>query len=127
MIEVILNDRLGKKVRVKCKYVEDLDDALPLGAGPVRSPLVLILLHQQRVGFLSLAFTHIHAAFAFDPLFCMFIHSEDDTVGDLKKLVAAHIGTRPEKIRIQKWYIIYKVRACVCVCVCVCARAFLLL
>mgnify|MGYP006160543401 CR=1 FL=1 len=36
--------------------------------------------------------------------------SEDDTVGDLKKLVAAHIGTRPEKIRIQKWYIIYKVR-----------------
>ena len=29
--------------------------------------------------------------------------SEDDTVGDLKKLVAAQTGTRPEKIRIQKW------------------------
>ncbi len=37
-------------------------------------------------------------------------HSEDDTIGDLKKLVAAQTGTRPEKIRIQKWYNIYKVR-----------------
>lgn len=45
MIEVILNDRLGKKVRIKC--------------------------------------------------------NEDDTIGDLKKLVAAQTGTRPEKIRIQ--------------------------
>ncbi|OAE26242.1 hypothetical protein AXG93_3786s1220 [Marchantia polymorpha subsp. ruderalis] len=52
MIEVVLNDRLGKKVRVKC--------------------------------------------------------NEDDTIGDLKKLVAAQTGTRAEKIRIQKWYIIYK-------------------
>ena len=43
MIEVILNDRLGKKIRVKC--------------------------------------------------------NEDDTIGDLKKLVAAQTGTRPEKIR----------------------------
>ncbi len=47
MIEVVLNDRLGKKIRVKC--------------------------------------------------------NPDDTVGDLKKLVAAQTGTRPEKIRIQKW------------------------
>lgn len=52
MIEVVLNDRLGKKIRVKC--------------------------------------------------------NEDDTVGDLKKLVAAQTGTRPEKIRIQKWHIVYK-------------------
>ena len=52
MIEVVLNDRLGKKIRVKC--------------------------------------------------------NEDDTIGDLKKLVAAQVGTRPEKIRIQKWYTIYK-------------------
>jgi len=52
MIEVILNDRLGKKIRVKC--------------------------------------------------------NEDDTIGDLKKLTAAQCGTRPEKIRIQKWYNIYK-------------------
>lgn len=43
MIEVICNDRVGKKVRVKC--------------------------------------------------------NEDDTIGDLKKLIAAQVGTRPEKIR----------------------------
>ena len=36
---------------------------------------------------------------------------QDDTIGDLKKLVAAQTGTRPEKIRIQKWYNIYKVDA----------------
>jgi hypothetical protein len=30
--------------------------------------------------------------------------NEDDTIGDLKKLVAAQTGTRPEKIRIQKWW-----------------------
>lgn len=47
MIEVVLNDRLGKKVRVKC--------------------------------------------------------NANDTVGDLKKLAAAQLGTRAEKIRIQKW------------------------
>jgi ubiquitin-like protein 5 len=52
MIEVLLNDRLGKKVRVKC--------------------------------------------------------NEDDTIGDLKKLAAAQLGTRPEKLRIQKWYTVYK-------------------
>ncbi|KAB5544143.1 hypothetical protein DKX38_012255 [Salix brachista] len=49
MLEVVLNDRLGKKVRVKC--------------------------------------------------------NDDDTIGDLKKLVAAQTGTRAEKIRIQKWLI----------------------
>lgn len=44
MIEVIVNDRLGKKHRVKC--------------------------------------------------------CPDDTIGDFKKLVAAQIGTRPEKIKL---------------------------
>lgn len=52
MIEVVLNDRLGKKVRVKC--------------------------------------------------------NEDDTVGDLKKLAAAQTGTRPDKIRLQKWNTVFK-------------------
>ena len=53
MIEVVLNDRLGKKVRVKC--------------------------------------------------------NEDDTIGDLKKLVALVTAmNRPEKIRIQKGYTVYK-------------------
>lgn len=32
----------------------------------------------------------------------------DDTIGDLKKLVAAQTGTRPEKIRIQKSTTVYK-------------------
>eukprot|EP00124_Ichthyophonus_hoferi_P001568 Ihof_evm7s85 gene=Ihof_evmTU7s85 len=52
MIEITCNDRLGKKVRVKC--------------------------------------------------------NEDDTVGDLKKLVAAQTGTRYEKIVLKKWYTIFK-------------------
>ncbi len=52
MIEVVANDRLGKKVRVKC--------------------------------------------------------NEDDLIGDLKKLIAAQIGTRPEKIRLQKWHTVFK-------------------
>lgn len=52
MIEVILNDRLGKKVRVKC--------------------------------------------------------NPEDTIGQLKMLAAALLGTRPHKLRIQKWNIIYK-------------------
>ena len=52
MIEIVVNDRLGKKSRVKC--------------------------------------------------------SPEDTVGDLKKLIAAQIGTRPDKIRLQKWYKVFK-------------------
>jgi len=32
----------------------------------------------------------------------------DDTVGDLKLLIAAQTGTRPEKIILKKWYTIFK-------------------
>lgn len=52
MIEIIANDRLGRKVRVKC------------------SPL--------------------------------------DTVGDLKKLIAAQTGTPASKIQLKKWYSVFK-------------------
>ncbi|KAG8901776.1 ubiquitin-like modifier hub1 [Tulasnella sp. 403] len=52
LIEVIANDRLGRKVRVKC--------------------------------------------------------SPDDTVGDLKKLIAAQTGTSAEKIQLKKWYTTFK-------------------
>ncbi|GAA5911494.1 hypothetical protein JCM8208_006856 [Rhodotorula glutinis] len=52
LIEVIANDRLGNKVRVKC--------------------------------------------------------DSEDTVGDLKKLIAAQTGTKAEKIVLKKWYTIYK-------------------
>ncbi|KAG8972509.1 ubiquitin-like modifier hub1, partial [Tulasnella sp. 427] len=34
--------------------------------------------------------------------------SPDDTIGDLKKLIAAQTGTTPEKIQLKKWYTIYK-------------------
>ena len=54
MIEITCNDRLGKKVRVKC--------------------------------------------------------NPDDTVGDLKKLIAAQTGTKWERIVLKKWYTIFKVR-----------------
>lgn len=52
MIEIICNDRLGKKVRVKC--------------------------------------------------------NQDDTIGTLKLLISAQIGTKAEKIVLKKWYTIYK-------------------
>ncbi|CAH0405715.1 unnamed protein product [Chilo suppressalis] len=52
MLEVTCNDRLGKKVRVKC--------------------------------------------------------NPDDTVGDLKKLIAAQTGTRYDKIVLKKWYTVFK-------------------
>ena len=52
MLEITCNDRLGKKIRVKC--------------------------------------------------------NEDDTIGDLKKLIAAQTGTRAEKIVLKKWYNIFK-------------------
>lgn len=32
----------------------------------------------------------------------------DDTIGDLKKLVAAQTGTRADKLKIQKWHTVYK-------------------
>ena len=34
--------------------------------------------------------------------------NSDDTIGDLKKLIAAQCGTAPEKIRLQKWYRTYQ-------------------
>ncbi|KAL5012003.1 hypothetical protein ScPMuIL_010554 [Solemya velum] len=52
MIEITCNDRLGKKVRVKC--------------------------------------------------------NADDTIGDLKKLIAAQTGTKSDRIVLKKWYTIFK-------------------
>ena len=52
MIEIIANDRVGKKVKIKC--------------------------------------------------------FPTDTIYNLKQLIAAHIGTKPEKIKLQKSYTIYK-------------------
>lgn len=51
-LELVLNDRLGKKLRLTC--------------------------------------------------------NSDDTIGDVKKVVAATTGSRAEKIRIQKWNTVFK-------------------
>jgi len=32
--------------------------------------------------------------------------SPEDTVGDLKKLIAAQTGTDPSKIQLKKWYVL---------------------
>ena len=61
MIEITCNDRLGKKVRVKC--------------------------------------------------------NADDTVGDLKKLIAAQTGTKWERIVLKKWYTIFKVGLHISYCI----------
>ena len=58
MIEITCNDRLGKKVRVKC--------------------------------------------------------NPDDTIGDLKKLVAAQTGTQWERIVLKKWYNVFKDHVSLC-------------
>ncbi|KAJ1172720.1 hypothetical protein NDU88_004564 [Pleurodeles waltl] len=34
--------------------------------------------------------------------------SSEDTIGDLKKLIAAQTGTRWDKIVLKKWYTIFK-------------------
>jgi len=92
MIEVICNDRLGKKIRVKCNP----------GA-------------QQAAYMLSIAPRPTHARAHALPAHSPAPHypptrppDADDTVGDLKKLLAAQTGTRAEKLRIQKWYTVYK-------------------
>ncbi|KAK3530584.1 hypothetical protein QTP86_028833, partial [Hemibagrus guttatus] len=41
-------------------------------------------------------------------LMLVLIESSDDTIGDLKKLIAAQTGTRWDKIVLKKWYTIFK-------------------
>lgn len=66
MIEITVNDRLGKKVRVKCNEGKSLD-----------------------ISTFSCRFIH------FDPLTVSRVPNDhiDDTIGDLKKLIAAQVGT----------------------------------
>ncbi|KFO28740.1 Ubiquitin-like protein 5 [Fukomys damarensis] len=81
MIEVVCNDRLGKKVRVKCKYPSTVEGQWSLGVLGTRQPPTT---------YLSVC------------------RSTDDTIGDLKKLIAAQTGTRWNKIVLKKWYTIFK-------------------
>lgn len=62
MIEVVLNDRMGHRIRVKCEY-------------------------------------HRHCYY----LGCLLmLYRPTDTIGDLKKLAAAHLGTKAEKLVIKR-------------------------
>jgi ubiquitin-like protein 5 len=82
MIEVICNDRLGKKVRVKVNEDDTIGDLKKLIAAQV----------YQSFSRLNLLFSRF--------------------VKLIRKHFSAHqVGTRPEKIRIQKWYTVFKVRA----------------
>jgi len=95
MIEVVLNDRLGKKIRVKCKCVTTNP---PRRVAPPPAPIFPPRWAPPTLAELNPLTVNPHSP----------TNSEDDTIGDLKKLVAAQTGTRPEKIRIQKWYNVYK-------------------
>ena len=101
MIEVVLNDRLGKKIRVKCKCVSTHPTPSCPPAPPF-SPRWAPCGNPKRSERPNLTVPNS------PPSPPTLTNSEDDTIGDLKKLVAAQIGTRPEKIRIQKWYNVYK-------------------
>ena len=37
-------------------------------------------------------------------IFSLMLQSADDTIGDLKMLIAAQTGTRSERIILKKWY-----------------------
>ena len=50
----------------------------------------------------------MYSFFAWDLGLIVLRNNKDDTIGDLKKLAAAQLGTRPEKLKIQKWYTVYK-------------------
>ena len=80
MIEVVLNDRLGKKVRVKCNEDDTIGDLKKLVAAQVSKRWRLIVL--QSTSLCVLTFVPLN--------------------------FPTQIGTRPEKIKIQKWYTIYK-------------------
>lgn len=95
MIEVIINDRMGRKVRVKCKYVS----SLPIGR--VRLFHAYCIRDTDPLFFASVLICAFHDEIL---LLC----SASDTIGELKMILACQIGTRPEKIRLQKWNIIYK-------------------
>lgn len=81
MIEVVCNDRLGKKVRVKCKYPRE-----PVEEGG--------LVGDRGGG----GFSRVLARF-----FLNGSASTEDSIRDLKKLIAAQTGTRWDKIVLKKW------------------------
>uniref|UniRef100_A0A672UX30 Ubiquitin-like protein 5 n=1 Tax=Strigops habroptila TaxID=2489341 RepID=A0A672UX30_STRHB len=90
MIEVVCNDRLGKKVRVKCKYPPRTGSGLGLGGAGGGVRVLLPVVPPPLPFFLN------------GPV------STEDSIRDLKKLIAAQTGTRWDKIVLKKWYTIFK-------------------
>ena len=84
MIEITCNDRLGKKVRVKCRP----DDTIGASFHFVTLYIYIYIYIYSH----SLTLTHTLLLGA----------------GDVKKLVAAQVGTRPDKIVLKKWYNVFK-------------------
>lgn len=85
MIEVVCNDRLGKKVRVKCKY--------PPGNGTGR----------RWGGWAGCVWGGCSRLFPRSGLSLTAPASTEDSIRDLKKLIAAQTGTRWDKIVLKKW------------------------
>ena len=91
--EVILNDRLGKKLRIKCNEDDTIGDLKKLVAAQTgeghpqsRAPRGEMTRPRREEAAASLTLPLASAG----------------------PLAPAHPGTRPEKIRIQKWYTVYK-------------------
>ena len=96
MLEVICNDRLGKKVRVKCNEDDTIGDLKK-----VRRLIHLFELPSQENFNHSFFLSHSNCALTY---YCFCFH----LCIYMLQLIAAQVGTRPEKIRLQKWYTIFK-------------------
>lgn len=105
MIEVVCNDRLGKKVRVKCKYPPAAERQWFLGHLSLCCRGTF--LGEGADGVLVECIQPWNALFHVLPPPSIFLNSSapstDDTIGDLKKLIAAQTGTRWNKIVLKKW------------------------
>jgi len=90
MIEVICNDRLGKKVRVKVNEDDTIGDLKKLIAAQVD--------HAERPLFIWPFLTRMPET------------SHRPQLRRLRSPLSSlpQVGTRPEKIRIQKWYTVFK-------------------
>ena len=109
MIEITCNDRLGKKVRVKCKYVLfRVPSVFPNTKFVSKERSACLTRVQTLTDHPYMPTTHrVHrppiTPTASTASISLPLSSGDDTIGDLKKLVAAQTGTKAEKIQLKKW------------------------
>lgn len=94
MIEITCNDRLGKKVRVKCRPDDTIGANALFSQLTCREAIPLLYVYVQKQYTSTFTCTHTCT---------VLVHS-----GDVKKLVAAQTGTRPDKIVLKKWYNVFK-------------------